>query len=110
MILAQGELENSLSAVMEEDQIVPHYFPVKNWVHSGRPGLFMNGFDKTDNATFHVREAGVYHISANLIIEVTGYHYYYYHNYYSTYNLTGQINLKDEQGKLREKSIFLCVI
>ena len=81
--------------MIEEDQTVPRV--VKNWVHSGRPGLFMNGFDKTDNATFHIREAGVYHISANLIMEVTGYYYYYYS---STVRLYGNIYLADKQGKL----------
>ncbi|XP_028405950.1 uncharacterized protein LOC114528495 [Dendronephthya gigantea] len=90
---AQEELGNSLSAVIEEDQIISYDSVVKNWVHSGRPGLFMTGFDKMDNTSFLINEAGVYYISANLIVKATRYSWYS-----NRISLNGKTYLTNKQG------------
>ena len=90
----------------ETDQVFPsgyYYYGntrnVKGWVHSGRPGLFMSDeFNNTENSTFHIKEGGVYYVSANLIVKA--YHKRYY---YSTSMTTqGEIHLtSSDHGKLK---------
>ena len=73
---------------------------VKNWVHSGRPGLFTsNDFDRTENSTFQIKKGGVYYVSANLIIETKSGPYYYYYYRRTTVTVRGEIHLSSDNGK-----------
>ena len=73
---------------------------VKGWVHSGRPGLFMSDeFNKTENSTFHIKEGGVYYVSANLIVKAKHKRYSYYSSSITT---QGEIHLtSSDHGKLK---------
>ena len=92
----------------ETDQVFPsgyYYYGntrnVKGWVHSGRPGLFMSDeFNNTENSTFHIKEGGVYYVSANLIVKAKHKRYYYY--YSSSMTTQGEIHLtSSDHGKLK---------
>jgi hypothetical protein len=104
-LLAQ---ETGLSAVTEARQELDGYYgSVKNWVHSGRPGLFMSDdFNKTENSTFRIRKAGVYYVSANLIIEAQRRYSYYSYYYYRTVTFQGEIHLTSDNSKLKDFNVL----
>ena len=69
---------------------------VKNWVYSGKPGVFIDaGFKVIDNSTFCVQVAGVYYVTANLIVEAKNRNGNLYQR---TKTFEGDIHLQGRQG------------
>ena len=70
---------------------------VTDWVHSGRPGLFMTkDFNQTENSTFTVTRDGVYYVTAYLVIESKKQQSSSYRN---TATLKGKIKLDADKGE-----------